>query len=120
MPKKILVVEDNADNRKLLLKLLEFHGYEVIEAENGIDGIKAARGEAPDLILMDIQMPVMDGTSAMKTLKQGPDTAHMKIIAVTSFAMRGDREKALSDGFDEYITKPIDIHEVVRLVDSFM
>jgi len=92
----------------LLRDLLEFHGFEVLEAADGKEGIDSARKEMPDLILMDLQMPVLDGFAAGKILKEDPATKHIKIIAVTSFAMVGDRKRIIEAGFDDYISKPID------------
>lgn len=117
---KVLVVEDNAQNRLLVKDLLEFHGFVIIEAENGEEGIRLARAEKPDLILMDIQMPVMDGFSAGKILKEDPETKGIKLLAVTSFAMKGDREKVMAAGFDGYISKPIDTRGLPGLIRKFL
>ena len=116
MPKKILVVEDNEQNRILLKHLLAYHGYEVVEAADGAEGIEAAKKYKPDLILMDLQMPVMDGFTAIRILKNDPKTKGIKIIAVTAFAMKGDRERALETGADAYISKPIDIKQLPNIV----
>ena len=113
---KILIVEDNEKNRTLVKDVLEYHGYEVIEAGNGKEGIKIAKENNPDLILMDIQMPVMSGYDAIKILKNNPETKDIKIIALTSFAMKGDKEKIMDEGFDDYIAKPIDIRRLPELV----
>jgi two-component system cell cycle response regulator DivK len=113
---KILIVEDNEKNRTLVKDVLEYHGYEVIEAGNGKEGIKIAKENNPDLILMDIQMPVMSGYDAIKILKNNPETKNIKIIALTSFAMKGDKEKIMEEGFDDYIAKPIDIRRLPELV----
>ncbi len=113
---KILIVEDNEKNRTLVKDVLEYHGYEVIEAGNGKEGIKMAKELKPDLILMDIQMPVMSGYDAIKILKNNPETKDIKIIALTSFAMKGDKEKIMEEGFDDYIAKPIDIRRLPELV----
>ncbi|WP_027189906.1 response regulator [Fundidesulfovibrio putealis] len=120
MPATILVVEDTLSNRELLSFLLRYHGYEVLEAENGESGVSMARANKPDLIAMDMQMPVMDGMTAMRKLKKDPETSGIKIIAVTSFAMKGDREKALEAGFDGYITKPIDTRAFPDQIRSFL
>ena len=103
MAKKILIIEDNENNRRLVRDVLVYYGYETIEAENGKEGIRMAKEDKPDLILMDVQMPVMNGYDAIKALKNDPDTKHIKIVAVTSFAMLGDREKLLEAGADDYI-----------------
>jgi two-component system, cell cycle response regulator DivK len=116
MPRKILIVEDNAKNRSLFRDILTFHGYEVFEAVDGQDGVDQARKLMPDLILMDIQMPGMDGLTAGSILKGDPATATLKIIALTSFAMQGDREKFLEAGFDGYLSKPINTRELPGLI----
>ena len=113
---KILIVEDNEKNRTLVKDVLEYHGYEVIEAANGKEGIKIAKENKPDLILMDIQMPVMDGIAALNILRKDPEMKGVKIIALTSLAMKGDKEKVMEEGFDDYIAKPIDIRRLPELV----
>ena len=120
MGHRILVVEDNVQNRMLVKDVLEFYGYEIIEAENGQEGIDMAKKYKPDLILMDIQMPVMDGFTAVKIIRSDPDTKNIKMIAVTSFAMSGDKERIKEAGFDHYISKPIDTRELPDLVKSFL
>ena len=112
MPHKILIVEDNENNRSLLKDILTFHGYEVVEASDGLQGVALARELMPDLILMDIQMPLMDGITAGAILKKYPATSGLKIIALTSFAMRGDQEKFMSTGFDGYLSKPVSTREL--------
>ena len=116
MPRKILIVEDNAKNRSLFRDILTFHGYEVSEAVDGQDGVDQARKLMPDLILMDIQMPGMDGLTAGSILKGDPATATLKIVALTSFAMQGDREKFLEAGFDGYLSKPINTRKLPGLI----
>ena len=120
MPRKILIVEDNANNRSLFRDILTFHGYEVSEAVDGQDGVDQARELMPDLILMDIQMPGMDGMTAGSILKGDPVTANLKIIALTSFAMQGDREKFLEAGFDGYLSKPISTRELPDQVKRWL
>lgn len=117
---KILIVEDNEDNRLLLHDILEVRGHEVLEAENGSDGIDMAIREQPDLIFMDIQMPVLNGIEAGKRLKEEPATKAIVLIAITSFAMAGDRERILEAGFDGYISKPINTRELPRLVEQYL
>jgi two-component system cell cycle response regulator DivK len=112
MPQKILIVEDNRNNLCLLRDILIFHGYEIAEASDGVKAVSLARELMPDLILMDIQMPGMDGMTAGSILKGDPATSGLKIIALTSFAMRGDREKFLAAGFDGYLSKPISTREL--------
>lgn len=120
MSKKILVVEDNPTNRLLIRNVLKYYGYEVLEAADGKEGVSMAIEHLPDLILMDLQMPVMDGFRASYMLKNDPSTKHIKIIALTAFAMKGDREKVLEAGFDEYIPKPIDTRGLPELVKKLL
>ena len=116
----ILIVEDNPKNLKLIRDLLQFKGYQTIEAETAEAGIDLARERRPALILMDIQLPGMDGREAMKTLKGDAATQEIPIIALTASAMKGDREALLAEGFDGYIAKPIDIKEVPKVVASYV
>lgn len=116
MPEKILIVEDNLMNRALFRAVLLTSGFEIIEAENGAEGVKAARAHRPDLILMDLQMPVMNGYEAGRILKEDPETARIPIIAVTAFAMDGDREKVLAAGFDHYLSKPFVVQDLPKLI----
>jgi two-component system cell cycle response regulator DivK len=120
MPHKILIVEDNENNRILLWDLLSFHGHEVSVASDGQEGVDLARKLMPDLILMDIQMPGMDGMTAAGILKEDPVTSGLKIIALTSFAMQGDQEKFLAAGFDGYLSKPISTRELPSLVKQWL
>ena len=120
MSRKILVIEDNEQNRILMRQILTYHGHEVLEAENGATGLAMAREHMPDLILLDLQMPVMGGFAVIKELRVSPALRHLKVIAVTSFAMKGDREKALDAGFDEYVTKPIDTRKFSETVKNFL
>lgn len=117
---KILIVEDNAKNRMLIRDVLEYHGYKVFEAEDGAAGIAAAMKWHPDLILMDIQMPVIDGMTAVKMLRNAPETRGIKMIALTSFAMKGDREKFLTAGFDDYVAKPIDTRKLSEWIELWL
>lgn len=118
MKRTILVVEDNDQNCLLLHDLLTYHGYAVLVARTGVEGIALARQVRPDMILMDIQMPIMDGLTAGKILKEDQLTCQIKIVALTSFAMSGDREIILAAGFDGYIAKPIDTRELPKLIKS--
>lgn len=120
MSKIILVVEDNEKNLLLVKDILTYHHYEVIEAKDGATGIQMAKERQPDLILMDIQMPVMDGFAAAKILKNESKTKNIKIIGVTSYAMKGDKEKILEAGFDEYISKPIDTRKLPELIKKMI
>lgn len=120
MSHKILIVEDNQNNRSLIRDILVFHGYDVTEASDGQGGVTLAREIDPDLILMDIQMPGLDGMTACGILKGDPATSRLKIVALTSFAMRGDREKFLGAGFDGYLSKPINTRELHGLVKQWL
>jgi CheY-like chemotaxis protein len=120
MPEKILVVEDNEQNRILMRQILTYHGYDVLEATDGLTGLEMARAHMPALILLDIQMPVMNGFMVIRELRNNPELRKIKAIAVTSFAMKGDREKALQAGFDEYVTKPIDTRKFPELVKQVL
>ena len=118
MAKKILIMDDNEDNRLLMSDILQYRGYEILEADDGEKGIGMAREFKPDLILLDMQMPGMDGFSAVKMLKSDPLTKDIKVIAVTSLAMKGDREKIIALGVDEYVPKPIDTRQFPVLVEK--
>lgn len=108
MKNKILLIEDNEKNRYLITFLLERNGLNVVQADNGRLGLEKAINENPDLILLDIQLPEMNGYEVAKNLKKYENTKKIPIIAVTSYAMRGDREKAIEAGCTGYIEKPID------------
>ena len=115
---KILVVEDHPANMKLAVLLVEHAGHQAICATTAEEGISSARREQPALILMDIQLPGMDGIAAAAALRQDSATRHIKILAVTSFAMKGDEEKILASGFDGYIPKPIHLDDFLRCVKT--
>ncbi len=115
----ILLIEDNDQNRYLVTFLLEKHGHRVIPATDGPQGIALARVCAPDLILLDIQLPSLDGYTVARALRGEPACAHVPIVAVTSYAMPGDREKALSAGCDGYIEKPIDPETFVGEIERY-
>jgi two-component system cell cycle response regulator DivK len=104
----ILVVEDNDKNRKLVRDLLQFRGYRTLEAETAAQGLALAVAHAPRLILLDVQLPDMDGLAALRHLKADPRTAPIPVVALTAFAMREDRARFLNAGFDGYLPKPID------------
>jgi two-component system cell cycle response regulator DivK len=110
---RLLLVEDNEENRDGLSRHLRRKGFDVLVAVDGRQGVEAARTGAPDLILMDMSLPVLDGWEATRQLKAAPETRHIPVIALTAHAMAGDREKALAAGCDEYDTKPV---EFVRLL----
>ena len=111
---KILVVDDIIFNIKLIQDAMTSLGYEVIEAYNGHEGIIKAKDELPDLIFMDIHMPKMDGIESMKRIKEVPTLINVPIIAYTAYAMRGDREKLLDEGFDAYLSKPISLAGLIE------
>jgi len=116
MSKRILIVEDQEDLRGVLHDLLSGSGYAVIEAADGQEGVAKAKSERPDLILMDIQMPILDGYEATRQIKADPSLAKMPIIAVSSFAMKGDEEKARKAGCDHYVTKPYSPLQLLRTI----
>jgi CheY-like chemotaxis protein len=110
--RRILVVEDNKDNMTLITDVLSSLEYEVISAKDGEEGLQVAKAEKPDLILMDLSLPRMDGWTATRQLKADTELAHIPVIALTAHAMIGDRERALAAGCDDYISKPINIREL--------
>jgi two-component system cell cycle response regulator DivK len=120
MTKRILVVEDQEDLRGILRDLLAGSGYEMLEAPDGQAGVDKAKAEKPDLILMDIQMPVMDGYDATRQIKADPELKSIPIVAVSSFAMKGDEEKARASGCDHYVTKPYSPIQLLRTVRGFI
>lgn len=120
MSEKILVIEDNEQNRILMRQVLTHLGYDILEAKDGLTGLEMARVHMPALILLDIQMPVMNGFMVIRELRNDPALTKIKVIAVTSFAMKDDREKALRAGFDEYVTKPIDTRKFPELVKQVL
>ena len=117
---KILLVEDNEMNRDMLSRRLKRRGYEVIMALDGSQGVSMTISESPDLVLMDMSLPVMDGWEATQTLKANPDTRSIPIIALTAHAMAGDREKALQAGCDDYDTKPIELKRLIAKILHFL
>jgi two-component system cell cycle response regulator DivK len=120
MTKRILIVEDQEDLRAILRDILTAAGYTVIEAFDGVEGVAKARSEHPDLVLMDIQLPVLDGYEATRQIKALPGCATTPIIAVSSFAMKGDEEKARASGCDDYVTKPYSPMQLLALVCQFL
>jgi CheY-like chemotaxis protein len=117
---KILVVDDDARNLRLAVTLLDQTGHEVLSAEGGAEGVEAALAHAPDLVLMDVQMPGMDGVAALKRLRAEPRTADLKVVALTAFAMKGDRERLLAEGFDGYLEKPIRYKEFLASIAALL
>jgi two-component system cell cycle response regulator DivK len=120
MSKRILVVEDQEDLRGVLRVLLTQSGYEMLEAADGQAGVAKAKSDQPDLILMDIQLPVLDGYEATRQIKADPKLAATPIIAVSSFAMKGDEEKARASGCDHYVTKPYSPVQLLRIIRGFL
>jgi len=117
---KILVVEDNQDNREMVVKVLKFNGYQVVEAVDGEEAIEKAKTEDPDLILLDIFLPKMDGYEATRRLKGDTSLRNIPIIALTAHAMKGSMEEALAVGCDGYISKPIDVRELPKQIQHFL
>lgn len=117
---KILLVEDNETNRDMLSRRLARRGYEVIIAVDGAEGLAMARAEAPDLILMDMSLPVLDGWEATRQIKAAANTCAIPVIALTAHAMAGDREKALKAGCDEYETKPVEFQRLLSKIEALL
>jgi two-component system, cell cycle response regulator len=117
---RILVIEDNKENLELMAYLLNAFGYQVLVAGDGQEGLEAARRELPDLILSDLQMPKLDGFEVARAVRQDPRLAKLPLVAVTAYAMRGDRDRVLEAGFDGYISKPIIPEEFVGQVERFL
>ena len=120
MSKRILVVEDQEDNRQILRDLLGSIGYEMVEAENGEEALSVAAAEQPDLILMDIQLPLLDGYEATRRIKANPALAKIPIIAITSYALSGDEEKARAAGCDDYVTKPYSPRALLAKIRQYL
>jgi CheY-like chemotaxis protein len=117
---KILLVEDNEMNRDMLSRRLERRGYAIAIAVDGAQGVAMARSEGPDLILLDMSLPVLDGWEAARQLKAGDDTKRIPIIALTAHAMAGDREKAIEAGCDDYDTKPIELPRLIGKIEALI
>ncbi|MBI1880138.1 MAG: response regulator [Chloroflexi bacterium] len=117
---KILVVEDNETNRDMLSRRLARKGYEVLIAIDGAEGVAMAQAQAPDLILMDMSLPVLDGWEATRRLKAAADTCTIPVIALTAHAMAGDREKAMEAGCDEYETKPVEFQRLLSKIEALL
>ncbi len=116
----ILVVEDNERNRKLVRDVLDYAGFHVIEAPNAEDGVALVEERSPDLVLMDLQLPGMDGIEALQLLRARPSTRSIPVVAVTAQAMKDDRERVLRAGFDGYLEKPISVRDLPDQVRSFL
>ena len=120
MSKRILVVEDQPDNRKIIRDVFAPTGYEIIEAENGEEALAAIAKARPDLILMDIQLPIMDGHTATRRIKADPALRSIPVIAVTSYALSGEEKKAREAGCDDYIPKPYSPRELLAKVRRYL
>lgn len=117
---KILIVEDNEMNRDMLSRRLERRGFAIVMAVDGQQGVDMARSEKPDLILMDMSLPVMDGWTATQTIKADAELVGIPVIALTAHAMAGDREKAMGAGCDDYDTKPIELPRLLEKIGKFL
>ena len=119
-PRRILVVEDNPLNLKLVRDVLEFAGYLVTAAQSGEEGLRAASAETPDLVLMDLQLPGIDGVETLQRLRRDTLAATVPVVAVTAFAMAEDRQRASLAGFDGYLEKPISVRDLPRQIEMFL
>jgi len=117
---KLLLVEDNEMNRDMLSRRLQRRGYEVIIAVDGVEGLEMALNESPDLILMDMSLPLLDGWEATRRLKSMPETSSIPVLALTAHAISGDREKALDTGCDDYDTKPIEFQRLLEKIQKLL
>jgi two-component system cell cycle response regulator DivK len=120
MTKRILVVEDQEDNRRIIRDLLESVGYQLIEAVDGAEGVRLAQSERPDLILMDIQLPELDGYEATRRIKAEPELRAIPIVVVTSYALSGDDAKAKAAGCDAYVAKPFSPRQLLATIRQFL
>lgn len=118
--RRILVVEDNRDNMTLITDILEASDYTVIAADDGQEGVSLATSEQPNLILMDLSLPIMDGWTATREIKRNDALKNIPIIALTAHAMSGDREQALNAGCDDYVTKPINVPELLMKITKLL
>jgi two-component system cell cycle response regulator DivK len=116
----VLIVDDNENNRKLARDVLEFAGFDTVLATGGVEGVALAIERAPDLVLMDIRMPDLSGTEALKLLREDSRTAAIPVVALTSSTMRGDEQRFLDAGFDGYLAKPISVREFPDQVRGFL
>ncbi|MBN1679133.1 MAG: response regulator [Anaerolineae bacterium] len=118
--KRILYIEDNFQNKRLVRKILASRGYEVLEADDGLTGVELAIREVPDLILMDISLPGIDGVEATQRIKAFNNTTNIPVIALTANAMRGDRERFIAAGCDDYLPKPISTVDLLNIINKFL
>jgi CheY-like chemotaxis protein len=117
---RILVVEDNLDNMTLIVDVLQTLDYEVLQASNGLRGVEIATAQKPNLVLMDLSLPLLDGWAATRQIKANPATQHIPVIALTAHAMLGDRQRALDAGCDDYVTKPINLGELATKLTQYL
>lgn len=117
---KILIIEDNEQNRDALSRRLQRHGYDVIMAVDGLQGVEIAQAELPDLILMDLNLPDVDGWEATRILKEAPETRAIPIMAMTAHAIAGDQERALQAGCDDYHAKPVDFQRLLTQIEALL
>ena len=117
---KLLLVEDNELNRDMLSRRLKRKGYDVLIAVDGAEGVEIATAESPDLVLMDISLPVLDGWEATRQLRAAPETRGIPVIALTAHAMAGDRQKALDAGCDDYDTKPVELRRLLEKIQALL
>jgi two-component system cell cycle response regulator DivK len=120
MKKTVLIVEDNELNMKLFNDLLEAHGYATVQTKSGVEAVGLARTHRPDLILMDIQLPEVSGLQVTQWLKDDPDLAHIPVVAITAFAMKGDEEKIRQGGCEAYLSKPISVVKFLETVRNYI
>jgi two-component system cell cycle response regulator DivK len=116
----ILIVEDNEKNMKLVRDVLRFKGYETIEAVNGTDGVRLTKERKPDLVLMDIQLPDIDGITALGQIRADAETRSIPVLAVSASVMPDDQQRIVASGFDAYVTKPINVKSFVETVERFL
>lgn len=119
MKKKVLIVEDDLKNQKLFRDILEKVGYKIILASDGEQGVQLAQAEKPDLILMDIQLPVKDGLTATREIKGNPQISHIPVWALTAMAMKGDKELVRAAGCDDYISKPVQLSNLIEKLSTY-
>ena len=120
MTKKVLIVEDNELNMKLFHDLLDAQGYQTLQTREGLQALSLAREHQPDLILMDIQLPEISGLEVTKWLKEDDELAHIPVVAVTAFAMKGDEERIRQGGCEAYLSKPISVSKFIETVKSYL
>jgi two-component system cell cycle response regulator DivK len=116
----VLYIEDNFHNRRIARKILQSRGYTVVEAEDGVKGLEMIQSLRPDLVLLDIGLPGMDGLEVVARIKADEELKHIPVIALTASAMRGDRERFLAAGCDDYLSKPVQVHELIEKVGEYL